>query len=221
MLAPQMLRPTTLPPIFTRWIDKVRGTGARAYVREHWRPLALTFTGGAATLLAVISIAGLSTISFGLYNTTATAPHPAAVAWALHTTFNNSVRRRSAGIVSPVRFTPAQVQAGFRQYEADCVMCHGGPGVARANWVQQIVPTPPYVIDASRRFTPAQLYFILWKGVKMSAMPAWGETRSRAELWNYVAFLETLPTLSAGDYARLRASLGQCPAVKDAKDNNC
>jgi mono/diheme cytochrome c family protein len=83
-------------------------------------------------------------------------------------------------------------------------MCHGGPGLARAPWVRQLEPTPPYVIDASRRFTAPQLYFILLKGVKMSAMPAWGETRSPAELWNYVAFLEALPSLSPTDYARRR-----------------
>lgn len=184
----------------------MRGPGPRAYIVANWRPLGLAFVAGAAALSTLLGVAGLSTIGFGLYNTTATAPHPAAVAWALHTTFNNSVQRRSTGIVAPASFTPAQVQAGFRQYEADCVMCHGGPGVARAHWVRQLVPTPPYVIDASRRFTPAQLYFILWKGVKMSAMPAWGETRSSAELWNYVAFLEALPTLSAVDYARLRGA---------------
>lgn len=126
----------------------------------------------------VAGVAGLATIGFGLYNTTATAPRPAVVAWALHNTFINSVKRRSADIVAPRTLTPAQVQAGFHQYEADCVMCHGGPGVARAHWVRQLVPTPPHVIDASRRFTAPQLYFILLKGVKMAAMPAWGETRS-------------------------------------------
>lgn len=172
------------------------------FVAAHMRWFA--FAAGVAAVGTVAGILGLATVLFGLYDTTASSAHTRVVAWALHHTFTKSVERRSAGIVAPPAFTPTQVAAGFRQYEADCVMCHGGPGVARAPWVRQLEPTPPYVIDASRRFTPAQLYFILLKGVKMSAMPAWGETRSPPELWNYVAFLEAIPTLSARDYAGLR-----------------
>jgi len=186
-------------------------TTLHQYIVGHWRGLAVAFAAGAATIGALAGAAGLATVFFGLYNTTATAPHNPVIAWALHTTFINSVLRRSAGIVAPAAFTPGQVLAGFRQYQADCAMCHGGPGVARAPFVRQLVPTPPYVIDSARRFTRAQLYFILLKGVKMSAMPAWGETRSPVELWNYVAFLEALPTISPADYARMNRA-AQRPA---------
>lgn len=183
----------------------------RQYVVGHWRGLAVAFAAGAATIGALAGAAGLVTVFFGLYNTTATAPHNRVIAWALHTTFIHSVERRSAGIVAPAAFTPAQVLAGFRQYQVDCAMCHGGPGLARAPFVRQLVPTPPYVIDSARRFTRGQLYFILQRGVKMSAMPAWGETRSPAELWNYVAFLEALPTISPAEYAWMSRA-GQKPS---------
>ncbi len=175
----------------------------RRYVANHWRGLATAFAAGILTVAALAGAAGLATVFFGLFNTTATSPHNRLTAWALHTTFIHSVRRRSVDIVAPSTFTAEQVTAGFRQYRTDCAMCHGGPGAARAPFVRQLVPTPPYVIDLSRRFTAAQLYFILLKGVKMSAMPAWGETRSAAELWNYVAFLEALPMISPAEYSRM------------------
>ncbi len=85
-------------------------------------------------------------------------------------------------------------------------MCHGGSGVARAAWVQGLTPTPPYLLDAPRRWTPAQLYWIVGQGIKMTAMPAWRLTRTQGEAWNLVAFLEILPYLSARDYARMRAA---------------
>lgn len=176
----------------------------RGYISDHWRSLLVAMAGGAAIILGLIGVAGLATVFLGLFNTTATTPHNPVVAWAIHDTFIHSVRRRTANeaITAPVSFTPAQVAAGFRSYVADCAICHGGPGVARASWVRQMVPSPPFVIDAARRWTPAQLYFILEHGAKMTAMPAWGETRTPAQLWEYVAFLEALPTLPPADYIR-------------------
>jgi hypothetical protein len=45
----------------------------------------------------------------------------------------------------------------------------------------------------------------------MTAMPAWGEVERQDQVWDMVAFLEALPRLSAGDYARLRAGAAAPP----------
>ena len=154
-----------------------------------------------------MAVAGLATVEFGLYDTAATVPHPKPVSWMLHTTFKRSVRLRAQGIAAPARFTQEQVDAGFQEYVADCEMCHGGPGVSRAVWVRGLTPTPPYLLDAAYRYTPAQLDWILQNGVKMSAMPSWGETRSPAQIWSIVAFLDALPNLSPAAYADMRRRL--------------
>jgi hypothetical protein len=71
-----------------------------------------------------------------------------------------------------------------------------------------MTPTPPYLEDAARRWRPEELYWIVGQGVKMTAMPAWGETRSNGQVWDLVAFLEALPDLTTADYARMRAGSG-------------
>ena len=135
--------------------------------------------------------------------------------WAAHAAFISSVKARSGDIRAPAHFTRAEVAAGFHQYEADCVMCHGGPAVPRQAWVQGMTPTPPFLLDAARRWTPAQLYWIVGQGIKMTAMPAWRITRTGGEVWNLVAFLEILPYLSALDYAHMRAAdTASPPAVR-------
>lgn len=191
------------------------GAAFRTYVTGHWRALGIAMAAGAALVLVLLGAAALATIYFGLFDTTATTPHNPIVDWAAHTTFIRSVRRRTAneGIRAPAAFTPEQVRAGLTQYAADCAACHGAPGVARAPWVRQMIPSPPYVIDAARRFTPAQLYFILEHGAKMTAMPAWGETRTPAELWNYVALLEAMPEMAPADFAQLRGLSPRPPAA--------
>jgi hypothetical protein len=70
-------------------------------------------------------------------------------------------------------------------------------------------PTPPYIVDAGRRFSPAQLDFIITHGVKMTGMPAWLESETSAQTWQVVAFLEALPYLDAATYRLIIAKRSQ------------
>ena len=169
--------------------------------------LLLWLSGVAAGLLSV-GIGAFIVIEGGLFNATASTPHLPAVALAAHTAFIRSVQVRARGIEPPGRFTPAEVTAGFREYDVSCVACHGAPGIPRAGWAGGMTPTPPYLEDAARRWRPRELYWIVGQGVKMTAMPAWGETRSNGQVWDLVAFLEALPDLTTADYAKMRAASG-------------
>jgi mono/diheme cytochrome c family protein len=167
-----------------------------------WLTLALAWGAGLATVGAV----ALAVVCFGFFNTTASTPHPAIIAWATHMTMKNDVRRNAARITAPPPFTPAQVQHGFALYDANCAVCHGGPGLARAPWISGMTPAPPFLLDTARQWTPSQLYWIVRHGVRMTGMPAWDQTLSEADVWDVVAFLEALPNYSAADYARARAA---------------
>jgi mono/diheme cytochrome c family protein len=165
-----------------------------------------SFLLGAAGAVALLGAGALIVIEGGLFDASAVREHLRPVAWATHTAMIRDARRQAAAIAAPGAASVAQFEAGFRGYEADCVMCHGGPGVARARWVSGMTPSPPYLVDAARQWSAPQLYWIIANGVKMTAMPAWRMTRSDAQIWDDVAFLEALPYLSPTDYARMRAA---------------
>jgi len=182
-------------------------TGLRhplSWARRHRRSI-LIFAAGGATLGVTLAAGGAIVSGFGLFPADAFTPHNPIVARIAHWTFVRSVRHH-AGDEAPPRFTPEQVEAGFRQYEQDCVMCHGAPGVARAPWVTGMNPGPPYLMGAARRWTPAQMRWIVANGAKMTGMPAWRVSRSDQQIWNLVGFLEAMSHMSAADYARMRAS---------------
>ena len=160
---------------------------------------------GASAAGVFAAAVGVMIISFGWYDISASKPHGALTAWVLHTTMIDSVRARAKYASAPAQFSAEQVKQGFGVFEAHCVMCHGAPGVARAKWVMGMEPTPPYLLDAARRWSPAELRFITSHGVKMTAMPAWQLTLSPDELTSLVAFLEALPNISAKQYADMRA----------------
>jgi mono/diheme cytochrome c family protein len=60
--------------------------------------------------------------------------------------------------------------------------------------------------------SPAEQFWMIKHGVKMSAMPAWGRTHSDTLMWDMVAFIQVLPHLSASQYA---ATIKAAPADHD------
>ncbi len=172
------------------------------------------FVAGAAALGAVMAVGGLVVVQLGLFDTRASTPHGPILAWATHTTFVHAAQRAAGRISVPAQFTPAEVEAGFKDYDASCAACHGGPGLARADWTQGLNPSPPYLVSTARNWTPGELYWVVKNGVKMTAMPAWGTVRSDGQVWDLVAFLEALPYLSADDYTRMRRGDGPPPQTR-------
>lgn len=174
------------------------------------------FIGGVLAVLVLGGLGGLVVVETGAFDVRASTPHASIVAWAAHTTMIHAARRGSLLMRAPAGFTAAQTLAGARAYHDDCSLCHGGPGEARADWVQGMNPSPPFLVDASRHWTRAQLYWIVKNGVKMTGMPSWGATRSDADIWNIVAFIEAMPYVSPDDYRRMRsAAAGTGPQAGD------
>ena len=162
------------------------------------------FVAGVAATFVAIGLGGLLVVETGAFDVRASTPHSAPVAWATHTTMIHAARHGAADIHTPPRFTAAEVQAGLRDYDANCVSCHGGPAVARAAWASGMTPSPPYLLYASRQWTPPELYWIVRNGVKMTGMPAWNASLTDGQIWDVVAFLEALPDLSPADYLRMK-----------------
>jgi mono/diheme cytochrome c family protein len=81
----------------------------------------------------------------------------------------------------------------------------GGPGISRADWAAGLNPTPPYLLDAAREWSPAQLHFIIANGVKLTAMPGWKLRWSDNDIRGLVAFVTTLRGMSPADYRRMAA----------------
>jgi mono/diheme cytochrome c family protein len=172
-----------------------------------WRGVLLGWlaAGLAGATLAAMILFG------GLYDTAADNPHLRPVAWAVHRTMISSVQRRAADAPPLPPVTPARLLSGAREYEAHCLACHGGPGVARAPWASALLPTPSFLIDARTRWTPGELRALIAHGVKMSAMPAWGEVLPGAKIDDLVMFLELMPRLTAAQYQRLREQVRALP----------
>lgn len=166
------------------------------------------------------AIAGAATVAFGLFNVSARIGHIPPVYWALHTTFEQNVRLRapSADEVPKTLGDPGLAAIGAGHYDSACRFCHAVPGEAQSATALSMNPAPPHISDAAVKWAPNQLHWIVDNGVKMSGMPHWPTEARDDDVWAVVAFLETVPGLSPGEYETLRnkaagASLPPVPGL--------
>ena len=159
----------------------------------------ILFLGGALSLLC-----GALFIYLGVFNVAADDPHTRPMYWLMETVRERSVAVRARGIEVPSLSDPAMIAAGGADYDEMCTGCHLQPGMDDSEISAGLYPQPPRLASV-RRDNPAQTFWIIKHGFKMSGMPAWGLTHDDTRLWAMVAFLQQLPRLSAEQYAVLTA----------------
>lgn len=169
------------------------------------------------TFLAIAAVAALTAaagfIYFGAYNIGADEPHTPAVYSLLDSLRERSIAVRSRNIAIPADLaSPARIATGAGLYTEMCSGCHLGPGVERSEMSQGLYPKAPELARGDD-LTPAQQFWIIKHGVKLSAMPAWGKTHPDPLIWDMVAFVRKLPGMTPEQY---RAAIASAPADHDA-----
>jgi mono/diheme cytochrome c family protein len=157
-----------------------------------------------AVSLALGVLGAVAYIESGVYNVAASKPHTSFTFWLTHETMIHSVRRQARSIEAPARFSGDQLVAGFCEYEAHCVACHGAAGVGRQQWVSGLEPSPPYLLDIHQQFSRKELFWVVKNGIKMTGMPSWKNEMSDQEIWSVVAWLEASAKLPPQAYVRWR-----------------
>jgi mono/diheme cytochrome c family protein len=157
-----------------------------------------------AATAVVAAVAGAGTVYFGLYDVAAVDQHLVPTYWLLYTNMERSVHERSKHVHVPSLDDPALARRGVRIYREHCLRCHGAPGIAPEPFALGMNPVPANLAHTSRERSPAELYWTVKYGLKMTGMPAWEFRLREGELWDLVAFLKALPQLSPATYRELK-----------------
>lgn len=159
-----------------------------------------------ATILVMLLALGAGLfVHLGVYDVAATRQHTGPVYWLMETALLKSVQARAKGIAVPDLSDPDRIHRGLRLYQDHCRQCHGGPGVAPDALGLGMQPLPSNLVHTAREWEPGWIFWVVKHGVKMTGMPAWRYRLSDQDLWDIVAFVETLPGLSPEEYRRLVA----------------
>lgn len=160
-----------------------------------------------ATLVA-LAVLGAVIVGSGAYNVAADEPHWSSVHSILDATRERSIAARADDIQVPTLDDAAMVRRGAGNYDSMCAGCHLAPGVDESELSVGLYPAPPNLTKHTHA-EPAEAFWIIKHGIKATGMPAWGKRMEDKYIWDLVAFLGKLPSLSADQYkAEVAASGG-------------
>lgn len=163
----------------------------------------------AIIVVIVFEAAGLAALAYsGLPDVSATGSESAGLRWFLQTTREHAVERRAEDLVVPDLDGEERLAAGAKAFDEMCAGCHGAPGHEPFLGAKHMNPEPPDLAETAGEDAPAELFWVIKHGIRMTGMPAWGPTHSDAELWGLVAFVNRLPGLSSDEYRSLMAKAG-------------
>jgi len=161
---------------------------------------------GAVAVIVLFIIGAAITVYFGLYNVSADDQHTVPVR-----TFINYARDRAVAVhlsevdVPPLK-DPQMIAKGAGEYDSLCTACHLAPGMNENDLRAGLNPKPPSFAKRRRPGIAAEQFWDIKHGFKMTGMPAWGATHSDPDIWNIVAFMQTMPGMTGDAYKQLVAS---------------
>ena len=160
-----------------------------------------------AVLLVVLLgiLGGAGFIYSGVYNIAADEPHSPMVFQLMETVRQTSIAAHAKDIQVPPLDDPKLIAEGAEHYSGMCTGCHLAPGMTDSEIRPGLYPQPPN-LSQHLHVSPAEMFWTIKHGIKMSAMPAWGATHDDAAIWGVVAFLQKLPELTPEQYAQLTGS---------------
>ena len=159
-----------------------------------------------AVFLVVIAAFGGIFVYVGAYSIGADSPHSRLVYNLLQDLRRNAVARGAHGIAVPKDLSDSKrIAAGAGLYHEMCTGCHLGPGLERTEMSRGLYPPAPELARGDD-LSPAEQFWTIKHGVKLTAMPAWGKTHSDGLIWDMVAFIRQLPKMSPEQYKATVAS---------------
>jgi mono/diheme cytochrome c family protein len=64
-------------------------------------------------------------------------------------------------------------------------------------------PVPPN-LSQEKQLEPRRAFWIIKHGIKLTAMPTWSKVLEDQDIWNIVAFLQSLPAMTPDAYQALQ-----------------
>jgi mono/diheme cytochrome c family protein/ketosteroid isomerase-like protein len=155
-------------------------------------------------VLALAFVAGAGIVYSGLFNVAADDPHWGITVRVLETARERSVAARARSVGAPPALDdPQLIKSGAQEYAEMCTGCHLAPGMKETELRAGLYPKPPELASHAQRREPAEAFWIIKHGLKMTGMPAWGVTHDDQRIWSMVAFLQKVPGLSPAQYEAL------------------
>lgn len=156
------------------------------------------------TVAILVAILGAIFIYTGTYDVAASHPDPPFVRAILNATSDRSIETHAKPVPGMPELSDALAAQGFSAFDQTCRLCHGAPGIEPEPFADGLYPKAPELSE-STDLNPAELFWIIKNGIKMTAMPSFAPTYRDDEIWPIVAFVRRLPGINRDEYLGERA----------------
>ena len=147
--------------------------------------------------ILIVVVIGVAYVLTGSFDPSAAKPPGKLEQWLASFAFERSLVRRAPRVENPRPPSPDLLTEGIAHYRANCLPCHGAPGVEPFEFGQGLNPPAPDLSDPHvQARTDGQLFWIIRHGIRMTGMPAFEPTHGDQDIWSIVAFLRRLPMIS-------------------------
>jgi len=158
----------------------------------------------ALAVVVLLIVAGVGFVYGGIFNVAADDPHWGLTQRVLEAARDHSIVAGARGVQAPPKLDdPKLIAAGAQEYAGMCVGCHLAPGMEDTEIRTGLYPKPPNLSKPGEQRKPAETFWVIKHGLKMTGMPAWGLTHDDQRIWSMAAFVQKLPDLSKPQYDAL------------------
>lgn len=169
-------------------------------------------------------VVGLIVIPVGVYMYFSTGSAPVATAsepmpfekmlagMALHARMGKEMPK-----TVPIPADEAAYVAGAQIYKDNCAVCHGLPGQAPTAIASGMFPKPPKLMEGKgvTDDPPAETYWKVAGGIRMTGMPGYDKTLSTTQMWQVSLLVANADKLPASAKSTLAAApLANAPDMK-------
>jgi mono/diheme cytochrome c family protein len=174
--------------------------------------------GGILIAFLIIIVAGAIWIAMGGFNPAATVPVTKLEHTLAEYVLKRSIARRAIRVENPVARSSSDLNAGLSTFRANCLACHGAPGVEPFDIGKGLNPPAPDLAEAEiQAWSDGELFWIISQGIRMTGMPAFSPTYSAEEIWQVVAFVRHLPELTDEERNLLQRTVEEAEGHRESK----
>lgn len=127
--------------------------------------------------------------------------------WLADRIIGGWIMRNASVEKNPVPASVENLKAGQNDYKEHCAGCHGLDGNGRNRLEADFYPPIPKLSEDAEQMTDGEIYFIIAKGIRYSAMPAFEAHHKPDEIWRLVLWTRHLGHLSPEEKTAIQAEM--------------
>lgn len=97
---------------------------------------------------------------------------------------------------NPISATTGNLDSGRDEYKEHCAACHGLDGSGRDQFEADFLTRVPRLTGDVQDLSDGELYFVISRGIRNTAMPGFGARHSHDEIWKTIPWVRHLARLT-------------------------